>query len=742
VIDFPGHSAETSDYQLAIVARPMAAKSFQRRRLSAGILGCALALFAIQILFAGSRAQSDRSGKITLTSQETSTRAIAVDSVSLKREPFTATSELAWGNDHRPRIMLFAMGLDANTPVDAVTADAEDGSHQTYSLAVDYIGKVPEQAWATAVIVRLPSDIGDVGDVLIGISLNGARSNRVRVGIGHVGDGPPDDEGALPTPGSIAPPTPPAATAGTLATSEVQTIIAQAVSAAAALNRAVTVAVTDKEGNVLGVFKMTGAPAATQLRGGGPGPSLIPNPINGFVAVGLDGTVVPAKVAAISKAGTAALFSTRGNAFTSRTAGFIIQEHFPPGVDFKPGGPLYGVQFSSLPCSDIKIPGLPLGLSGDPGSAPIYKNGEAVGGVGIEGDGVYTVDRDKSDFDQGFEEVIAVSAARGFEAPTQIRGDNILVDGIRLAYLNVVNAPAPPTIAFGSLPGAIDPLFPIRAAQPSQFTAAIAGGIAGEADTRFFPFIASPTVTANSLTAADVNTLISHAAQQANITRAAIRQPLGSNARVTIAVVDTNGVVLGVFRQTDAPVFGFDVSVQKARTAAFFSRANAGALLTGAGFGSYVTRASSDGLQLNGAIAFSDRAIAFLHRPFFPDGINESNAGPFSPSINQWSVFNVGLQLDLIKTNLQTVLSGGAAPCSSIPNLPNGMQIFAGSIPLYKNGELVGAIGISGDGIDQDDLIAAGGAAGFAPPANIRSDQFLVRGVRLPFVKFPRSPNL
>jgi len=58
-------------------------------------------------------------------------------------------------------------------------------------------------------------------------------------------------------------------------------------------------------------------------------------------------------------------------------------------------------------------PRLPLGLSGDPGSVPIYKNGEAVAGVGIEGDGVYTVDRDPADFDQPFEEVIAVSAARG-----------------------------------------------------------------------------------------------------------------------------------------------------------------------------------------------------------------------------------------------------------------------------------------------------------------------------------------
>jgi uncharacterized protein GlcG (DUF336 family) len=360
--------------------------------------------------------------------------------------------------------------------------------------------------------------------------------------------------------------------------------------------------------------------------------------------------------------------------------------------------------------------------------------------VGIEGDGVYTVDRDPSDSDQPFEEVIAVSAASGFEAPATIRGDNILVDGIRLAYLNVTSAPSPPAIAFGSLPGTVTS--PIVGAQPSQFTGAILSGIAGEVDTRFFPFAGSPTVTPNSLTASDVNTIITHGAQQGEITRAAIRQPLGSNARVTISVVDANGVVLGVFRQADAPVFGFDVAVQKARSAAFMSRPNAGALLTGAGFGSYVSRAAADNVQLGGAIALSDRAIGFLHRPFFPDGINNTAAGPFSTSIDQWSVFNVGLQLDLIKTSLQTILSGGAAPCTSVPNLRNGLQIFAGSIPLYKNGELVGAIGISGDGIDQDDLIAAAGAAGYAPPAAMRSDQFFVRSVRLPFVKFPRSPNL
>jgi uncharacterized protein GlcG (DUF336 family) len=686
-----------------------------------------------------------QAGAAILVSQETSTRAIAVDSVTQTHEPFTSTSPVSWNGDNRTRIMLFAMNLtlQANETPAAITADAEDGDHHVYSLRAEYVGPVPEQEWMTSIILRLDDRMGDVGDVLVGITYHGVSSNRVRVGIGHVGDGPPDDPGAVPTPGSSAPPAPsPAATAGTLTTSDVQTIIAQAVSAAASLNHPVTVAVTDREGNVLGVFTMTGAPATTQLRGGGPGPSQAPNPVTGFVATGLDGTIVTSKLAAISKAGTASLFSTKGNAFTTRTAGFIIQEHFPPGVDFQPGGPLYGVQFSSLPCSDIKIPGLPLGLSGDPGSVPIYKNGEAVGGVGIEGDGVYSADRDPADFDQPFEEVIAVAAARGFEAPSLIRGDNILVNGIRLAYLNVANAPAPPTIAFGSLPGAVDPFFPIRGAQPSAFTPAIVGGIAGEVDTRFFPFISSPSGGANSLTSSDVNTIISQAAQQSNITRAAIRQPLGSNARVSIAVVDTQGKVLGLFRLSDAPVFGFDVSVQKARTAAFFSGAGAATSLRGAGLGSYVDRAAADGLGLNGSIAFTDRAGGFLHRPFFPDGINNTAAGPFSTPINQWSIFNLGLQLDLIKSNLESTLSGFPLPCTSIPGLPNGIQIFPGSAPIYKNGVLVGAIGISGDGVDQDDLIAGAGSSGFAPPAAIRSDQVFVRGVRLPYLKFPRSPNL
>lgn len=689
-----------------------------------------------------------------LLSEENSTRAMALDSVTHACEPFSLRSPVAWSADDRTRVMLFAMNLrllPGETAAD-VLVFAEDASHRTYPLEVEYVGAVPQQAWLSSIVVLLNDDLGDAGDVLLRISYHGSASNRVRLGIGHVGGGLIDDTDSVPTPGSAsaavlaATPTLPAAnpsgiTAGNLTADDVRNVIAQAVSAAVALNRQVTVAVTDREGNALGVFTMLNARSTTQLRGGG-SPGQVPSPITGLVPVGLEATRVPSVLAAISKAATASIFSTTGNAFTTRTAGFIIQEHFPPGVDFQSSGPLFGVQFSSLRCSDIKKPGLPLGLSADPGGVPLYKNGVAVGGVGIEGDGVYGVDKDPTDFDQPFEEVIAVAGERGYEPPSLIRGDNILVNGIRLPFTNVTSTPNAATIAFASLPGQVDNFFPIQGAQPSQFVPATIGNLSGEVDPRFFPAIASPSTSANALTADDVTRILAQGIQQAYTTRAAIRQPLGSSARVTVSVVDTEGRVLGIFRTTDAPVFGYDVAVQKARTVAFYTNANAAGLLRGAGFGSYVDRSAADGLALNGSVAFSDRAVGFLSRPFFPDGINNTPPGPFSRPIGEWSIFNVGLQLDLIKTNFEATVVGVNVRCTSIPNLPNGIQIFPGSVPLYKNGVFVGAVGISGDGVDQDDLISAAGSNGYVAPAAIRADQTFVRGVRLPFVKFPRNPNL
>ena len=71
----------------------------------------------------------------------------------------------------------------------------------------------------------------------------------------------------------------------------------------------------------------------------------------------------------------------------------------------------------------------------------------------------------------------------------------------------------------------------------------------------------------------------------------------------------------------------------------------------------------------------------------------------------------------------------------------SGVVFFPGSEPLYINGVLVGGLGVSGDGVDQDDYVTAGGAVGFEAPANIRADQIVIDGVRLPYLKFPRNPT-
>ena len=79
---------------------------------------------------------------------------------------------------------------------------------------------------------------------------------------------------------------------------------------------------------------------------------------------------------------------------------------------------------------------------------------------------------------------------------------------------------------------------------------------------------------------------------------------------------------------------------------------------------------------------------------------------------------------------------------SANSNVPNGITIFPGGFPLYRNGVLIGAIGVSGDGIDQDDLVSSAGTVDFLPPPAIRADFMQFRGARLPYAKYPRNPDL
>lgn len=130
-----------------------------------------------------------------LISVANSTRAVALESVTWMREPFPLTQPISFGVDNRTRILLFARNVDllAGEDASAVRAEAEDATRTRYPLIVEYVGKVPGYDWLSSVVVRLNDNLGDAGDVLIGISLRGQSSNRVRVGVGHIGGGPPDD---------------------------------------------------------------------------------------------------------------------------------------------------------------------------------------------------------------------------------------------------------------------------------------------------------------------------------------------------------------------------------------------------------------------------------------------------------------------------------------------------------------------------------------------------------------------
>ncbi|HKY30581.1 MAG TPA: endonuclease/exonuclease/phosphatase family protein [Pyrinomonadaceae bacterium] len=130
-----------------------------------------------------------------LFTQSGTTRAIALESVTHAKEPFSTFTQIPFGSDNRTRIAIFARNaqLFAGETVSAFTANVQDASGRIYPFAVESAVPLPQADGVTMLIVRVNEDLGDIGDVLLGISLRGMSSNRVRIGIGHVGGGPPDD---------------------------------------------------------------------------------------------------------------------------------------------------------------------------------------------------------------------------------------------------------------------------------------------------------------------------------------------------------------------------------------------------------------------------------------------------------------------------------------------------------------------------------------------------------------------
>jgi uncharacterized protein GlcG (DUF336 family) len=462
---------------------------------------------------------------------------------------------------------------------------------------------------------------------------------------------------------------------------------------------------------------------------------------------------------AITKAGTAAFLSSDQHAFSSRTAGFIVQQHFPPGIQNRPPGPLVGVNFSNMSFSEVnrfKDPqtystntfggggtnGAPIsgpelaalsGLAGSPGGFPLYKNGRLVGGVGavVTGQPPFPA---LSDIQTGatqqpdVDEDVALAGQFGFEPADTIVGSRIFIDGIRLPYA-ASQTERGDVISLGSI-GSIVPPYAITNSPPVSYPTASLGGIVGEIRA---PIIDDPITNLIAgvarLTASEVTNILTLAAKRAAITRAGIRLPAGQTAQVFISVVNypdnpnTPPTVLGTFRTSDATIFSWDVSVQKARTALFFSSPPGAGTLPP---------------ELVGK-ALSTRTIGFLAQSLYPPGISGTAPGPLLGLQERYSLIPPGVTNPL---NGVYFAATNPPPNAPDPNLPNGITIFPGGFPLYRNGTLIGAIGVSGDGVDQDDLIAASGTIQYLPPIAIRADQVVFRGARLPYAKFPRNPSL
>jgi uncharacterized protein GlcG (DUF336 family) len=470
--------------------------------------------------------------------------------------------------------------------------------------------------------------------------------------------------------------------------------------ATSAQSNAMAIAVVDRLGRILAVYRQPGAPVSLP---------------------GNFGAAVPPDELAVSLARTGAFFSNDQAPLSSRTVRFISGVHFPPGVMNTGSAALYGIENTNRGCNlatslNSTVPpattiagaspgfGITTGKADindtvptavNPGGVPIFKNGQEVGGIGV------------ALADGNVAEYVAfaaagmvamggpVAATDGIGFPTFPAPGIVTIAGITLPFVNQTTAPS------GVTPGTFNPAFFTQGPVASP-------GVPPEGD-----LIPSTNGPLGGLTAADVAQIISNAVATANQTRAQIRLPIGERAKMVIAVSDLDGTLIGLHRMTDSTIFSIDVAATKARNVIYFSGS---------------TRQAADLNEVPMGTAVTNRTIGFGAQPFFPSGIDGTQPGPF---------FNL-YTMDVAHPCTQ----GLQVPSSAWPMAnQSGIVFFPGSEPLYKNGALVGGLGVSGDGVDQDDFVTAGGAAGFEPVASIRADQVVINGVRLPYLKFPRNPT-
>lgn len=484
---------------------------------------------------------------------------------------------------------------------------------------------------------------------------------------------------------------------------------------------------------------------------------------------------------AVTVARTGANFSNKDAPLSSRTIRFISGIHYPPGVPNQPNAELYGIENTNrgcqldatnvapfdrprsiagsgltgpaLPCNasdtrgcaignefaltnrastrnigfvtgkaDVFDPGQPLDVPVNPGGFGIYRNGRVVGGVGVAG-----VPPDFAEY-ASFRAASAIGALPVNPLPTP---GAVFIDGLRLPFFAacisvqcVLDSVAqlPPRATAGSFDAA-RMVFPPR------------DGLNVPEGYLIGPFASA---VAGSLTEQDVRRIVDQAVAKANVTRAMIRLPITQTPGMVIGVSDETGRLLAAFRMPDATIFSFDVATSKARNAYYFStREGYNVLRNYVDTNPYDHYTWTPDPPAGQGWAITNRTLSFGGQPLFPPGIDlekPPTPGPF---------------FDLFVYDLANPCTEGPGPSrGGNRNYLNqtGIVWFPGSTPLYKGGRLVGGLGVSGDGVSQDDYVTAGGAVGFEPPPELRVDNSVIKtgagdDVRLPYYKFPRNPE-
>ena len=476
------------------------------------------------------------------------------------------------------------------------------------------------------------------------------------------------------------------------------------------------IAVVDRQGNVLAVFRKPNAPNT---------------------AIGDYGLTVNANDLAVGLAHAAGLFSIDQAPLSTRSLRFLGEVHFPPGVMNTGDGDLYSIETSNSGCTltNNYLPGQALPPSTALGGGP---------GLGIVTGKPDVMDSDPTAVNPGGVPIFKNNA----------NGDTFMVGAVGVVASNLDVA------EFVAFSGAFSPGFGLAVPFPGEVniggvalpfvknTTRPAGFTAGDATGTYFlgplaspgpaPFgdlIAPTNGPIGGLTAAQVTEILDAGEATANVTRSAIRLPLGSRARMTIAVADLDGTLIGLRHQRDATIESIDVAVTLARNMVYYNGPN---VIPG------------DLPAFPAGTAISNNTTNFLAQPFFPPGIDGTQPGFLFPKYVQ---------------STQNVCQQGSQPPG--PNQSGTTFLASGGTGLFdSSGKLIGGLGVRGDGEDRDDFVANGAASGgpnqvptcsgvncFLPAPARRADQLCVNAagtvvncgsngaVRLPFSKFPRNPT-